>query len=264
MTDSTETENECDKSYIFNFAFCGTSEGYEKMLEYLSSIAEEEPWAAEGKPYGTLYKYIQGTFRQCYRQNKILYSEDGENCCFNTGLLTPNGHDIVGLFEKNTKADAQEWYFKGFRNITERIYMNIFSAVPSLAEYTSNYEELYFNPNYPVVVNTDHILDDNWDRIHDVVPLSKAIVKGLLIGVVEETKRKIKRNMRLVVPQYYHDTIMYLMPIDIPIDDTNVVTMALAVELTGTKQYRANTIFTKEMAYEKARLLMKPESNWLI
>lgn len=97
-----------------------------------------------------------------------------------------------------------------------------------------------------------------------MVPLSKSIVKGLLIGVVEETKRKIKRNMRLVVPQYYNNKIMYLMPINIPIDDSNFVTMALAVELTKTKQYRANTIFTKEMAYEKARLLMKPESNWLI
>ncbi|MDY4795664.1 MAG: DUF3825 domain-containing protein [Dialister sp.] len=40
--------------------------------------------------------------------------------------------------------------------------------------------------------------------------------------------------------------------------------MALAIEKTSTNQYRANTIFTREMAYEKARLLMKPESNWLI
>ena len=57
---------------------------------------------------------------------------------------------------------------------------------------------------------------------------------------------------------------MYLVPINIPIDDEKRVTMALAVELTQQNQYRANTIFTKEMAYEKARLLMKPESNWLI
>ena len=51
---------------------------------------------------------------------------------------------------------------------------------------------------------------------------------------------------------------------NIPVNDDELVTMALAVELTATNQYRANTIFTKEIAYEKARLLMKPESNWLI
>ena len=86
----------------------------------------------------------------------------------------------------------------------------------------------------------------------------------ILTGVIEETKKRINRNLRLVVPQYYRKQIMYLMPIDIPISDEKKVTMALAVELTKSKQYRANTIFTKEMAYEKARLLMKPESNWLI
>lgn len=85
-----------------------------------------------------------------------------------------------------------------------------------------------------------------------------------MIGVIEETKIKIKRNIRLVVPQFYRNEIMYLLPIRIPINDDTFVTMALAVELTQSKQYRANTIFTKEMAYEKARLLMRPESNWLL
>ena len=56
---------------------------------------------------------------------------------------------------------------------------------------------------------------------------------------------------------------MYLVPIKISNADGNFETMALAVEKTATNQYRANTIFTKEMAYEKARLVMKPESNWL-
>ena len=57
---------------------------------------------------------------------------------------------------------------------------------------------------------------------------------------------------------------MYLVPIKIPKNDGTYEIMALAVEKTDTEQYRANTIFTKEIAYEKARLLMKPESNWLI
>ena len=82
--------------------------------------------------------------------------------------------------------------------------------------------------------------------------------------IVEEAKKRIRRNMRLVIPQFYNNQIMYLLPIQIPIDDEKFETMALAVELTSTKQYRANTIFTKAMAYEKARLLMKPESNWLM
>lgn len=247
-----------------NFGFCGTSEGFFSMIDYLASIAEEEKWSFTERQNSILIKYIKGTFKQCYKQGKLLYSKDKTHVCFNTGLLTSNGNDILAIFEKNNKAGAQPWRLKSFRDRTERFYMEIFDEVPSLATYTDDYEKYYFNPHYEIIISTDHILDDNWERIHEVVPLSKSIVKSLMVGVIEETKKKIKRNLRLVVPQYYNNQIMYLMPLRIPIDDEKYVTMALAVELTSSNQYRANTIFTKETAYEKARLLMKPESNWLI
>ncbi len=254
-----------DYSFIYNYAFCGTKDGYKKMISYLAGIAEKEKWTFnEEEPNGLLEKYIRDTFSQCYKQNKILVSKD-ENCsCFNTGLLTPNGNDIIALFEKNSRSGVQPWILKGFKDKCNREFMDLFSDIPELASYTDNFEELYFNPEYNIVVNTDHILDDNWDRIENTLHLSKTVVKTLLSGVLEEAKMKIKRNLRLVVPQYYRGEIMYLVPIRIPVDDDKYETMALAVEKTSTSQYRANTIFTKEMAYEKARLLMKPESNWLI
>ena len=252
-----------DYSYLFNYAFCGGEQGFSNMLEYLASIAEEEPWTFdESAPNIILKKYIIGTFSQCYKQNKILTSND--NSCFNTGLLTPNGNDIIGLFEKNNRTNSQPWYFKGFKEKSHRDFLDAFPEVPQLASYTTNYQDFYFNPNYQIVVNNDHILDDNWERIHSVINFYKCVVKALLFGAIEEAKLKIKRNIRLVVPQYYHDEIMYLLPIKLPIADSKYEIMALAVERTDTNQYRANTIFTKEMAYEKARLLMKPESNWLM
>ena len=248
---------------LFEFAFCG-ADGFNGMIKYLTELAEEDQWTQGAEENGVLHKYIKGTFSQCYSQEKIMYTDDEKYCCFNTGLLTPNGNDIVAIFEQNNRSGAQPWRLTGFFDVTQREFMNKFLEVPQLATYIKNYEELYFNPTYKIVVSTDHILDDNWERIHEVVPLDKSIVKSLLTGVIEETKKRIKRNLRLVVPQYYRKQIMYLMPIDIPISDGKKVTMALAVELTKSKQYRANTIFTKEMAYEKARLLMRPESNWLI
>ena len=39
--------------------------------------------------------------------------------------------------------------------------------------------------------------------------------------------------------------------------------MSVAVEEINGR-YRVNTIFTLEMAYKNARLLMKPEADWLI
>lgn len=256
---------EIEDMYLQKFAFCGKQEDFQATLEKLALMAEQEPWTLEGgEKNSVLYKYVLGTFRQCYRQKKFLTTDDGKYTCFNTGLLTPNGNDILCVFQKNWVPNCQPWVLKYFSDRTDRKYMDLFSKVPPLASYTENYEEFYFNPNYDLVINSDHILDDHWERINEVVPLSKNIVKALIEGAIAETQRKVKRNLRLVVPQFYNDKIMYLVPISIPISDSETVTMALAVELTSQNQYRANTIFTKDMAYEKARLLMKPESNWLI
>lgn len=250
---------------ISDFAFLGATDGYNKMIKYLSETAEKELWSFDSTDENSiLKKYINGTFKQCYAQNKVLYSKNNDYACFNTGLLTPNGDDLIAFFEKNTRTDAQPWVLKGFKDKSDRQYMAHFQDSPELATYTDNFEEFYFNPDYNITINSDHILDDNWDRIRQLIPFPKTVVKTLLLGVIEEAKRKIKRNLRLVVPQYYCNRIMYLVPIQIPIGEEQYVTMALAVEKTESEQYRANTIFTKEMAYEKARLLMKPESNWLI
>ena len=251
---------------LYSFAYCGTPEGFQRMIDYLSKIAEPEKWSFdESKPNSILKTYIFKTFEQCNKQNKIIYSDDGEYCASNTGLVTMSGKDIVMFFTKNTnETSSTKWFFKGFKDKVERDYMDHFSTIPELATYTDDYQQLYFNPNLNIEINTDHILDDHWERISKEVNLSKNIVKTLLQGVVEDAKIKVKRNMRLVVPQFYNGTIMYLMPVSIPISEEKEVTMALAIGKTGKNQYRANTIFTKDMAYEKARLLMKPESNWLI
>lgn len=260
-----DEETKKNKDSLFSFAYCGTENGLENMLNYLAKIAEPEIWSFDdSKPNKLLRAYIFKTFEQCNKQNKIMYSDNGEFCVSNTGLVTPSGKDILMFFTKNLKEGETDWFFKGFKTKVDREIMEYFHTTPELATYTENYQELYFNPNLNIEINTDHILDDNWDRIQQEIALPKSVVKTLLQGVVEEAKIKVKRNMRLVVPQFYNGTIMYLMPVSIPVSDDKAVTMALAIEKTGTKQYRANTILTKDMAYEKARLLMKPESNWLI
>lgn len=253
-----------DLSNLFNYAFCGTPADFGNILTNLASLADDEIWSFDNTPNSVLKNYLLNTFRRCYKQTKVIVNEDGTASCFNTGLLTPNGHDIVALFEKNRRQDAQPWVLKGFKDNSSREFMEVFRQTPSLATYTDDFEEYYYNPDLEIVINTDHILDDNWDRINSKVHLDKTIVKALLTGALEEAKQRIKRNIRLVVPQFYKDKIMYLVPIKIPIAEGAYETMALAVEKINECQYRANTIFTKEMAYEKARLLMRPESNWLI
>lgn len=257
-----------DEHDLFSFASCGTKENLDNMINYLSQLAEEENWTVkEGHPNGVLRYYIFYTFRQCHIQKRLLYSSDHKWCCINTGLLDNHGNDILMIFEENKSKGVEgvkDWYFKFFKTRVDREYMDHFSSIPSLPSYTNNYEDFYFDPEKTIEVNYEHILDDNWERISTVVNIDKQIMEMLLVGVIDNSKKRVKRNVRLVVPQLYNNQIMYLMPIYIPVGNDQYVTMALAIEKTATNQYRANTIFTKDDAYQKARLLMKPESNWLI
>lgn len=263
------SENNKSVHSLYSFAYCGTDHGFDTMLSYLAKIAEPEIWSFKSDPAGKLSilrYYIFHTFTQCHLQGKILYSLDRKWCCINTGLMTSNGKEILMLFNENQKSgeNKAKWFLKGFKSCVERDYMDLFSGIPDLASYTDDFNDFYFNPDFKIEINTDHILDDNWGRISNEIGLDKSVVKVLLTGIVEITQKSVRRNMRLAVPQYYKDEIMYLLPLQIPVSDNKTVTMALAIEKTSTNQYRANTIFTREMAYEKARLLMKPESNWLI
>lgn len=61
---------------LLDFASCGNREDFLKMIDYLAKIAEPEKWSFDDNPDTILIKYIQGTFKQCYKQNKILYTED--------------------------------------------------------------------------------------------------------------------------------------------------------------------------------------------
>ncbi|MBR5618522.1 MAG: DUF3825 domain-containing protein, partial [Clostridia bacterium] len=239
--------SEIDYSDIYQYAYMGSQDNIERMFETLSAIAEEECWSFdEDNPNSILKYYIFHTFSQCMKQDKVLESADGQLTCFNTGLLTKNGNDIIALFSKNRIPDHQQWALKGFFDRCYREIMDYFPNIPEIATYDDDSQDTGFHLEDSLVLNLDHILDDNWDRIHDLIPFEKSVTKTLLVGVVEEAKAKIKRNKRLVIPQYFKDEIMYLIPIVFPIDDKQSVTMALAVEKTETGQYRANTILTRE------------------
>ena len=163
---------------LYHFAYCGTDDSFYRKLENLSELAEQEIWGFdETNPLSILKIYIYRTFERCNSQNKILVSKDQEYACSNTGLLTPYGKDILMYFGRNLKEGVSPWYFRDFKVYTDREVMNHFCSVPELATYADDYEQLYFKPGMHMEVSYDHILDDNWERIHNEIPFDKAVVR---------------------------------------------------------------------------------------
>lgn len=247
-------------SLIHQYAFLGKGDLFEERLQELSNLAESENWTSSNSPYpyDILQSYIYHTFDTAARDNLVLITEDEEYSCFNTGLLTDNGEDILCLFNKFVNSKKFHWHLMGFRKKSDWDFLKIFSETPQVVSYFTDPSKIYFNPNVPIIKNLDHILDDNIERFPtELRSAGKQQLHANLSYALDLTLKRCQRNYRIAVPQMYMNKITYLLPVNL-----NGTMMSVAVEEVN-KRYRVNTIFTLEMAYKNARLLMKPEADWL-
>ena len=257
--DEMLNSNDSQKT-LFRFAYCEKDDKQLVYFKNLSELAEKEIWTTPGqnKELDILINYIIYTFDKAFYDCKILFSDDDDYCCFNTGLLTDNGEDIICMFNKFDGSNYFTWHISSFEKESSRAFMNNFDKTPEVVSYFDDPSNLYFDPNKEFVKNLDHILDDNKDRIPpDLTSKGNSYVNFLLSSSLDKTIKKCMRNYRIAVPCYYNKNITYLLPVDL-----DGHKMAVATEYLNGR-YRVNTIFTLEMAYKQARLLMKPEADWL-
>ena len=111
--------------------------------------------------------------------------------------------------------------------------------------------------------NYKHILDDlnTSQRLPDSIKNSDRPLETLK-GVIDTAIQKVIANYKLAVPHYYQNKIQLLVPLCFGKDDNPDV--ALVLDLMKNGYYQATTCLSMEMAYMDARLIAKPESNWLI
>ena len=159
-----------------------------------------------------------------------------------------------------SKEWSNYWYLSKWIVRSDRDFMQLSLAAPKMASYFEDYNELFFDPELEISPNFDHIYDDNFERLPpEMQQMDKSVACQVFNGFLDHTIKRIKRNLRIPVPQFYRGKIMFL----IPVKAFGTSPIVLALEKYGNG-YRANTILTLNMAYTCARLLMKPESNWLL
>ncbi len=133
----------------------------DERLGELGQLAEGEDWTyqhtASEHPYPILYNYLRYTYRRVAEENKIALSEDGQFCCFNTGLVTLNQEPIFASFEANRREGAQPWFFKSWYR-RGQWELNKFPELPDLAHYFDDPTCLVFDTRKDFRVNIEHII----------------------------------------------------------------------------------------------------------
>ncbi len=248
------------------------------MLDELSKMAAEEVWqfrnpTPEQQQYKhpILYNYIHHTFKRLkeeydgtdnpkFKQSKIAIV--GDKACFNTGLYTDNYEQIFGYFTRNRREGAQPWYMMGFVRESD-LELNDFVPLPTRAEYFTDISDLIFDYRLEIRVNVEHILNNpnNIARLPRIFQNTgqRELLMNIFSGAVNLAKKKVAANYRLAVPQYYEGRVQLLLPLCL---ESSVPDAALVIYKEGSI-YQGRTLLTIDMAYNNARLIAKPESDWL-
>lgn len=87
-------------------------------------------------------------------------------------------------------------------------------------------------------------------------------LQNYINGCIVATKEKLRRNYKLAVPQYFITTGTIQLLIPLCLGDPGVADLAIVVEDYGT-MYRASTCLTLDMAINNARLIARPDRDWL-
>lgn len=136
-------------------------------IQELADLALPEFW---GSKLCFLVNYLKYTFTKLMRENKILYSADGQYAAFNTGLVSRLYLPIYALFKKNTLDYVdQEWFLVKFTiegtGVAGKTLSRLFDPLPAPAQYIHAVSDVIYDTRKRLAVDYEHILVDRVDRL---------------------------------------------------------------------------------------------------
>lgn len=248
---------------LYNYMYFGD---YNAQIQSLAKKALNEKWSFEGKNDNAILKnYLENTFIQLQKEDKIV--ETDSYCLFNTGLFTEHYVPIYTYGEPNKKYNdnqtVQKWFFRGFKDEYDLSSLDIDVDFPERADYFKDTTLLVFDYHCKIHVNYAHILEDlnTSKRLPACVKNSERPLESLK-GYIDTAIQRVTANYKLAVPHYYQNKIQLMIPLCF--SKNNVPDVALVLDKRKGNHYQAKTCLTMEMAYMDARLIARPESNWLV
>lgn len=225
-----------------------------------------------------LSSYLNQTFSRINLQDKIIrtHSKEGrEYAIFNTGLVTKEQDEIYAYFDQNDRfqeltgwgVSTPKLKFLEF-NTDQSKYSKYFSELPVMATFFEDAEitQLIFDTSKKVTPVWKHIIERK-DRFlknglpnPDIQKLSDDEFIDKIKAALSLATRRAKRNYKTAIPHFYDNKIQFLLPLCV----TNKVDADVALVVNRDENsYVAHTILNLDQAFNNARLLAKPDREWL-
>lgn len=135
---------------------------------------------------------------------------------------------------------------------------------PDIAWYSKNSRDYIFDISYDLETEVfDHLFDRAKERA-GMHGSPDEVVRNYLRGAMENLRPKIRRNYKVAIPVYYVEEkrMQILLPF-ISASNQDDVSCFLVERDDDNKIYRLKTIFDLDHAYFSARLITRPDKDWL-
>lgn len=250
-----------------------TWDGYDAWAFYQQRFKDKYPNTAVPK----LKNYLNYTFirlvelEQSSSGKHFKFSPDGDRVCFNTGLQNAHGSDLLATFQKakpnpnGPNKPVTDWIYKGCHAPNDHGYRNFFQhEFPDIAWYSLDSKDYIFDTSYRLERDVfDHLFDRAKERA-GLPNVPDEVVRNYLRGTIENLVPKIRRNYKVAIPVYYvtEKRMQLLLPFPSAANPNEYA--SFLVDRDDTSQtYRLKTIFDLDQAYFSARLITRPDREWL-
>ena len=165
------------------------------------------------------------------------------------------------MFNQNrdTAPNAPPWVLDRFAKESDRA-LTFFAQRPDIANYFSDPSELLYDTRIELVVDVDHVIGDNKGRFPSEFQGNDFALRSALDGAISSAKRRVRRNYKTAIPQFYRGSLQLLLPLCLVRLERADLGLVVARE---NQVYRASTVLTLDMAYNNARLVARPDTEWL-
>jgi cold shock CspA family protein len=249
--------------------------------QWLTPLAEKaapEDWGyrheyvAERAPHPILRRYLEATFERLLDERRLGASTILEGAIaggrayaiFDTGLVDALGGSIYALFDEHrADGDPRKWWWRAFLTDDEGPMRDV-SELPAPADYLSDPLLVTITPAEVASMRVDakHILVDHLDRFPEHLRSDPELARQVFEGALRELPDRIRRNYRLAVAQYYRGSIHLLLPLHLS-GASRRADLALVVERTDSGARRAGTVLGSDHAYRQARVIARPQVDWI-
>lgn len=201
----------------------------------------------------------------------------------------------------NVRWIFKEFATAGYREYGKRL-TKYFNPLPQPAQYFQRKEDLLFDLDKSLLCDFDHIIIDNIHRLplnflcsqlYDCADAREPLrvlqeeparreaayqqlrellddgskwcnrLTNRLKEAIDLAKKQIRWNFKIAIPSYFPTGNSMSLMIPLCLENELQADTVLVVELTPSGNYQGQTILTLQQAYIDARLLCRPNSEWL-